>query len=151
MPADLLVSKIVHVLAAIVWVGGTVFLAAVAAPALRSLPAPERGALMARIGRRFRVVGWGALLLLVATGLHTMGRLGLLSAPVLTGTPDGRLLLVKLALVAGILALTAAHDLLLRAGGAQVPAKRTMALGLARASGVLTVVVPVIGVLLAHG
>jgi putative copper export protein len=128
-----------------------VFLAAVAAPALRALPAQERGAAMARIGRRFRVVGWGALLLLIATGLHTMARLGLLSAHVLTGTPVGRLLLGKLVLVAGILALTAAHDLLLRAGGAQVPAKRRTALGLARASGVLTVVVPVVGVLLAHG
>jgi uncharacterized membrane protein len=141
----------VHVLAAILWVGGTVFLAAVAAPALRTLPPQERGALMARIGRRFRVMGWTALALLVATGLHTSARLGLLSADVLTGTAEGRLLLVKLVLVVGILALTAAHDLLLRSGGAQVPTKRRTALGLARASGVLTVIVPVIGVLLGHG
>ncbi|MGH2689463.1 MAG: DUF4149 domain-containing protein [Actinomycetota bacterium] len=151
MPADLLASKVVHVLAAIVWAGGTVFLAAVAAPALRALTAQERGALMSRIGRRFRVVGWAALVLLVATGLHTSARLGLLSAGALTGTHQGRLLLVKLVLVAGILALTALHDLLLREGGAQVPTKRRTALRLARASGVLTVVVPVVGVLLAHG
>lgn len=150
MPPDLLVAKLVHVLAAIVWVGGTLFLVTVAVPALRPLPPGERAAVMARLGRRFRPVGWGALLALVATGLHTMARSSLLSASTLTRTPNGRLLLLKLALVAGILVLTAAHDLVTRPRPGREPANRRVMLGLARSSAVLTLAVPVIGVLLAH-
>lgn len=150
MPGDVVAARVVHILAATVWVGGTIFLAAIAVPAARSLPPAERGPLIARLGRGFRPIGWGALAALVVTGLHTMARLGMLSGGYLTGTSEGRLLLAKLVMVAAILALTAAHDLLFRARRSGPAPARAVILVLARTSAALTVAVPVVGVLVAH-
>lgn len=59
----------VHLLAALFWLGGMLFLALVGAPALRGLDDPElRGRLFADIGRRFRRAGWWAIGVLLVTG-----------------------------------------------------------------------------------
>lgn len=104
----------VHVVAAVVWLGGAFFFALVGAPVLRRVDPPElRRALFDALGRRFRAVGWGTVAILLASGvalLHLRGWLG----PALDGslwpTPAGRLLAWKLAAVAGMIVATAVHD-----------------------------------------
>lgn len=142
--------RVVHVLSATVWVGGTVFLVAVAVPYARSLGPERRSEVTGEIGRRFRPVAWTALAGLVLSGLYLLEDLGYLDASVLTGTADGRLLLAKLGLVALLIALTAAHDFVLGPRVAGGGGNRSAVVTLARANGLLTIVVPVIGVLLAH-
>jgi len=97
-----------HLLAAVVWVGGTVFLSLVLVPILKCEPfASQRGALIRAAALRFRLVVWVAIGALLTTGpLLMMGRGW---AP---GEPDGwpSVLIVKLTLVAVLLALTVAHD-----------------------------------------
>jgi copper resistance protein D len=64
-----IVLVVAHVLAATVWVGGTVALTFIAVPAIRTLTGEPRQAAMRMLGRRWRPIGWSALLVLVATGI----------------------------------------------------------------------------------
>jgi putative copper export protein len=137
------------VLSAAVWVGGTVFLVAVAVPYARSLGDDRRTEVAAAIGRRFRPVAWTAMAGLVVSGLYMLQKLGYLDAG-LSSTPDGRLMLVKLACVALLIILSAVHDFVLGPRLERGATTSSAFVVLARASGVLTLIVPVIGVLLAH-
>jgi copper resistance protein D len=140
---------VIHVLSAAVWVGGTVFLVAVAVPYARSLGGEQRTAVAAAIGRRFRPVAWTAMAGLVLSGLYMLQTLGYLDAG-LTSTSNGRLMLAKLVMVALLIGLSAVHDFVLGPRLERGAATSSMFVVLARSSGVLTLIVPVIGVLLAH-
>ncbi len=98
-----------HLLAAIFWVGGQIFLIAVVLPVLRqSLPTEERAHFAGKIGRRFALPSALALGLLLVTGpLNAMAH-GL-SWAIVWHTEWGHVLLVKVTLVLAVLALTAAH------------------------------------------
>lgn len=106
-----------HLLAAIVWLGGVLFFALVGAPVLRRVePAALRSALFEALGRRFRAVGWGAVLTLLVTGTWLLQLRGWLSPAVLTQgafwrSGIGVALAWKLALVVVMLVLSLAHDL----------------------------------------
>jgi copper resistance protein D len=65
--------RFVHVLAAIVWIGGMLFVALVLVPVVRAQADPVlRARLFHQAGVRFRAVGWAALLLLLVTGLANL-------------------------------------------------------------------------------
>lgn len=64
-----LLSVWLHLLAMATWVGGMVFLAAVALPVLRQGPPGQLGAFMSKAGPRLRWVGWICLTILGVTGL----------------------------------------------------------------------------------
>jgi copper resistance protein D len=65
-----LAVRFLHVAAAITWIGGMLFIALVVVPVTRGLEdVALRRRLVQATGRRFRVVGWLALGVLVATGL----------------------------------------------------------------------------------
>lgn len=106
---------LIHVLSAVVWVGGLTFLALVAAPATRSLPAVERGALLNALGRRFRIVGWACIGLLVVTGIIVSGYRGITWQAVVSGglfaSMFGSLLGLKVGVVALMIAISLVHDL----------------------------------------
>ena len=52
-----------HVLAAVIWIGGTIFLSVVLVPVFKREPFASQKALLVRtIARRFRVVVWSARL-----------------------------------------------------------------------------------------
>jgi putative copper resistance protein D len=108
-----LVLRWLHVLAAVTWLGGMLFIALVLVPVTRGIPDPAlRTDLVVRAGRRFRAVGWIALLLLVATGLlMVVRRPGFLWIVAFQ---------VKALLVLLVLALSVLHDFVLgpRAGRA---------------------------------
>jgi putative copper resistance protein D len=142
----MLLARIVHVLAMAVWVGGTVFLVAVAVPFARSFGPDRRTEIAAAIGRRFRPVAWTALAALVASGVYMMLRLDRLAA----SHPDRGSLIGKLVLVGAILVLSALHDFVIGPRVERDASSRRTLLVLARTNGVLTLAIPVIGVLLAH-
>ncbi len=105
----------VHLLAATTWVGSQVMLFAVVMPAARAIEnAAVRSQLIGSVTRRFGYVGWGALLILLVTGIGNIAaraedfdhqRYGIFDY-------DFRyawLLTAKLALVVLIVVLTAWH------------------------------------------
>lgn len=103
----------IHILAAISWVGGMVFVAFILSPYVRrAVPAEERTALMAAVGKRFSVLGWSAIFTLICTGIYNAVRF-LGSWDALLSTTFGHLLLVKTALVAVMIGLSIAHDFFL--------------------------------------
>lgn len=110
-----LLSVWIHILSAIVWIGGMVFLALVVVPVTRRTELRgQSGALFRWTGRRFRWIGWICLLLFVLTGIVNLAYRGyhwsdLWSGALWSGS-FGQTLAVKLVLVAAILVLSAVHD-----------------------------------------
>ncbi|MDH4155082.1 MAG: CopD family protein [Nitrospira sp.] len=102
---------IVHILAAISWVGGMIFLSLVLAPLVRSRKAvPEFMALFRSAALRFRPIVWVAMAILVMTGPMLLSLRGIAVA-----TPSSwpGIVMAKLTLVALLLVLTLLHDLVL--------------------------------------
>jgi len=62
------VVVVIHLLAATVWVGGTVVLVFAGVPAISILEGESRGRAMRELGRRWRPLGYGALFVLALTG-----------------------------------------------------------------------------------
>lgn len=159
-----LLNVTVHVLAAIFWLGGMLFLALVGAPVLRAVEPPAlRARLFRELGLRFRTVGWIALAVLLVTGTLNLEMRGLLSADVLGSGAFwhgsyGRSLAVKLAAVAVMLALSALHDFVVgpaasraSAGSETALTLRRRASWLARMNAIVALVLIVAAVRLARG
>ncbi len=97
-----------HLLAAVTWIGGSLFLSLVLVPVLKAEAfAAQRGALFKTVAGRFRKMVWASILLLVVTGLPLLAR-RVDSLLVPSGWP--LVLTVKLALVALLVGMTALHD-----------------------------------------
>lgn len=156
----------VHVLSAVIWVGGMLFVSLVVVPAVRHLPPKERSALMSALGRRFRVVGWTCIVLLVLTGLLNAGFRGVTWAnfpTLVAATSFGQLLGAKVLLVGAMIALSAVHDFVIgpastqafqRADGAdraRAERLRRQAAWLARLNALLALAVVALAVLLVRG
>jgi uncharacterized membrane protein len=126
-----------HVLAAITWIGGMLFIALVLVPITRRLEDQTlRARLVREAGLRFRTVGWIALGVLVVTGLLNLWmHPGLLSSPRFHW---------KLGLVVLTLILSAFHDFVLgpRAGapGAD-PSARVRASWVARVNVLVVLII----------
>jgi len=105
----------VHVLAAIVWLGGMLFFALIA-PILRDIQDDTfRANLFDQLGRRFRTVGWLCIGTLAVTGvgqLHVRGWWGakFWGAPAFWTTQVGIALGWKLSLAATMVLVQAVHD-----------------------------------------
>ena len=116
MPALYYLSVSLHVLAAIVWLGGMFFFALVGAPVLRQVEPPElRSDLFQRLGRRFRTIGWILIAVLIATGLVNLDyrgllRLELLGSALFWSSPMGRALGWKAIAVGTMIVCSAIHD-----------------------------------------
>ncbi|HKJ67492.1 MAG TPA: DUF4149 domain-containing protein, partial [bacterium] len=102
-------SVYLHILSAMIWIGGMIFLGIVLIPVVRKPVLNDRAAGLIRwIGERFRYVGWATIATLLATGVfnvaYRFGWQGLISAE-LWGGRFGRILAVKLIFVGVILLL----------------------------------------------
>ncbi|MCL4541677.1 MAG: DUF4149 domain-containing protein [Chloroflexi bacterium] len=112
-----------HLLAALFWVGGQLFLIAVVVPVLRSeLTRQEQIRLAAGVGRRFAGYSLVALGVLVVTGIGLALEHGV-SVQGLFVNPWEQVLIVKVVLVAMVIPITTLHGLvyghrLARLGGA---------------------------------
>lgn len=159
-----LLSVTLHLLAAMLWLGGMFFLALVGAPVLRRVEsAPLRSELFNRLGVRFRVVGWIAMSLLVVTGIANLSFRGVLDPDTLGSAsfwqgPYGQTLGWKLTIVVVMVSLSAVHDFLLGPrvarlppGSAEAAVGRRRASWLARFNAVLGVALVAAAVRLARG
>jgi uncharacterized membrane protein len=102
---------ILHILAAVSWVGGMIFLSLVLAPLVRSRKAvPEFMALFRSAALRFRPIVWVAMAILLMTGPMLLSLRGIAVA-----NPSSwpGIVIVKLTLVALLLFLALLHDLVL--------------------------------------
>ena len=158
-------SVYLHILSAIIWIGGMFFLALVVVPVTRGLPPQQRVALFGAVGRRFRTVGWICIAVLLVTGTVNLAYRGVtwtnLFTAELWGSPFGTTLALKLALVALMLGLDIYHDFVLgprslrlaAAGHAPQDAERLRkrASMLGRAEAVLALVVLALAIMLVRG
>jgi uncharacterized membrane protein len=98
----------IHVLAAVVWMGGMVFLSVVLMPVFRrGTFGADRRILFQSLGRRFRAIVWLMIAILIVSGpLLISSRTGTLEEP----DAWRSVLHMKLWVVAGLILLTAAHD-----------------------------------------
>ena len=102
----------IHVLSAIVWIGGMLFVGFVATPIYRrELDDKTRVHLIVAVGRRFRPFAWTALILLWGTGLIKLWHLiGLHPTGAFFQQGYGRILMFKLTLVFVATIIEAIHD-----------------------------------------
>lgn len=155
----------VHVLAALLWLGGMFFLALVGAPVLRRVePARLRQELFQQLGLRARAVGWWSLATLLVTGFVMLEHRGLLqwdgvfANAAFWRTSLGIALAVKLVAVTCMLVISVVHDFFLGPAAGRAPAgspeairlRRHAAL-LARGSAIIGLVIVLAAVRLARG
>jgi len=142
---------IVHLLAAMVWVGGTIALVFVGVPAIRTLEGEPRGRAMRALGLRWRPLGYGALLVAAVTGIalaaHDWSR---------GRSPFQTVLWVKVALAACLVVVSYLHNYVLgprlqaevREGREERTRPSLVAVGWTSLT--LTIVVPILGAVLAQ-
>jgi putative copper resistance protein D len=68
-----LISMYIHVIAAVVWTGGMLFLGLVVVPITQALQPPDSGARVVRAAdRRFRNITWVCIAALLVTGVMNL-------------------------------------------------------------------------------
>ncbi|HEX7310912.1 MAG TPA: DUF4149 domain-containing protein [Gaiellaceae bacterium] len=138
----------VHLLAAAVWVGGTVALVFVGVPVVARLEGDARARSMRLLGRRWRPIGYGSLFVLGVTGVP------LAANDWDSGSGFRWTLLAKVVAAIVLVALAVLHDFVLgprlaremRAG--KGPRTRPLLVAVGRAAFVFTILVPILGVAL---
>lgn len=142
-----------HVLAACVWVGGTIILVFIAVPFARTLEGAQRAQALRAIGQGWRAWGWGAMLVAAVTGIQLAAVDGAFDD---AGSDFDAVLTVKVALVALLIVGAILHDFVLgprlarqiREGREQTIRRPLVIVGWANLA--LTVTVPVLGAVLGH-
>jgi uncharacterized membrane protein len=145
--------RVVHLLAAIVWSGGTIALVFVAVPPVQRLQGEERARTLRAFGERWRPIGWSALGIAIVTGAVIAGRA---SAFDTTPTRFDVTLAIKGALVGLLVAGAYLHDYVLGPGLARQiregkpQSLRPLLTAIGRANLLFTIVIPILGALLAQ-
>ena len=107
----------IHLLAAITWIGGTLFLVMVMVPLSRGVIEPQALGIqiLTQAARRFRVVAWASIILLVITGAFIATDQWRITSALFFGSDNHfvRVLQIKVGLVALIIVLSAFHDFVL--------------------------------------
>lgn len=106
----------VHLICASIWVGGSIFIAAVAVPVLRAhtKSLEELVGLMVKLGRQFNKVTVPAFAILIASGIYNAR--GYISEPgALLDSAYGIILLIKIILVIASVGAYAVHVRVLNA------------------------------------
>jgi putative copper export protein len=165
MHALYIASVVIHLLSAITWIGGMLFLVMVAVPWLRKGDRALATLAMRELGTRFRTVGWVCFGLLIATGSFNLWvrgvRLASFADAGFRSNGFGRALLLKLGAFGLVLLLAAFHDFVLgprasAALGSRPPAPdadrlRRAASWLGRANALLAIAIVVLAVILVRG
>jgi uncharacterized membrane protein len=145
------VVVIVHLLAAAVWLGGSIALVFAGVPAIRVLEGEPRGRAMKELGLRWRPIGYGSLVVLALTGIelarHDWSN---------SRSPFHTVLWVKVGLSACLVAASYLHNFVLgprlqaeiKDSRAQTSRPRLVVIGWTSLT--LTIVVPILGAILAN-
>ena len=143
------VVVIVHLLAATVWVGGSIALVFAGVPAIRVLEGEPRGRAMRELGLRWRPLGYGALLVAVLTGVvlasHDREH---------ARSPFDTVLWVKVGLTGGLVVASYLHNYVygprlqaeIKEGRAQASRPTLVVVGWTSLA--LTITVPILGAIL---
>jgi putative copper export protein len=105
----------IHLICSAIWVGGSLFIAIVFAPILKTMvpTMEERLQIMIKVGRRFNKIAIPALLILIVTGVWSSHQI--LSRPDFLFTSSyGMMLVIKMFLVAALLISFAVHVRIIR-------------------------------------
>ena len=105
----------IHLVAAAIWVGGSIFIGIVFSPILKTITTSmeERIQLMIKVGKRFNKIAVPSLIILMITGLYNSHLL--LSKPdLLLATSYGIFLTVKIILVIALVITYAIHVRIIR-------------------------------------
>jgi uncharacterized membrane protein len=140
---------VVHLLAAAVWVGGTVALVFVGVPVVRTLDGESRARAMKLLGQRWRPIGYGALFVLGVTGIP------LASREWNSGTTFHWVLIAKVVLAGCLVTVSYLHNFVLgprvaeeMREGSRRSYRKLVVVGWISLA--LTLLVPVLGVILAR-
>jgi len=143
--------RIVHLLAAIVWAGGTVALVFVAVPPVQRLEGEARARVLREFGRRWRPIGWSALGIAIVSGAILAARAHAFDT---TSTRFDWVLAIKGALIGLVIAGSYLHDYVLGPGLAREIREgrpqtlRPLLTAIGRGNLLLTVAIPILGALL---
>ena len=100
-----------HILAATIWVGPQVFLFVAAIPAVRTIEdARARARVMRIVTTRFGYLAWGAMVVLVVTGIGNLFEIAPVDVDKINDLNYGTIFMVKMALVVATVVLTALHS-----------------------------------------
>lgn len=103
-----------HIMAALFWVGGMLFLTLVIAPFLSTLEPAKKSEIYKIVGTKFRFYGWIAIIILIVTGPLNLYYMGVpfssLFDPAFHGTPYGRAVMMKLGFVVLLVLSSLFHD-----------------------------------------
>lgn len=147
------VFNVLHVLAACVWVGGTVILVFVAVPQARALEGAERAKALRALGRGWRLFGWSAMGVAVVTGIKLASDDGAFDGAT---TRFDWVLAAKIAAVGTLIVGALLHDFVLgprlareiREGREERSRRPLVVVGWLNFA--LTLTVPTLGVVLGH-
>ena len=163
----------IHLASAIIWIGGSLFLALVLIPVIRRfVPATGQPSalppdLLGMMARRFRVISWVCIALLIGTGLYILPtRYGIGFADFFgMGGHFVAALQIKVALVVIVIWLSAVHDFIIgpytnrliaaMQAGAEapgyLPALRRAVVWIARVNVLLTILIVMVAVTMTRG
>ena len=155
----------VHILAAIIWLGGLLFLVLVVVPWLKRGSTERAVLFLTETGERFRYVGWLCFAVLAATGTFSLWVRGIglsdVGDPAWWSSPFGTALALKLTLFTAIVVVSAVHDFVIGPQATEALARepdsdatrrlRRRASLLGRLNGVLALVVLAAAVVLVRG
>lgn len=158
------IAVVLHVLSAIVWIGGVLFMGAVAIPAAKQLAPKDSTTIIGAVGWRFRPIGWVCLTLLVLTGSFMAWAWGatwsnLFDLSFFQKGAQYRALGYKLIAVILMIAVSAYHDWYLgprsaspdiHAGSPEAAKMRKLAGLLGRATGILVLIIAILAVFVAR-
>ena len=147
--------RIVHILSAMVWVGGTIALVFVGVPVVRQLEGEARAQAMRMLGRRWRPLGWSSMAIAIFSGLWLTHLHGGFDSAALSSEFD-RTLMVKSILVALLVVGALFHDYVLgprlqqelRTGDPRAPATRRRLIWVGWFTFALTLAAPILGAIL---
>jgi uncharacterized membrane protein len=159
------VSVVLHVLAAITWIGGMFFLMLVVVPWLRGRDRASAALFLRETGMRFRTVGWACFAVLLVTGTFNLWARGVRFSSFVDGaflrSPFGAAVTLKLATFALVLVVSGVHDFVLgpRAttllhddpGSVQAERFRKQASRLGRLNAVLALLIVLFAVAMVRG
>lgn len=159
------ISVWLHIVAVAIWLGGMLFLVLVVVPWLRAGGRANAVVLLRETGRRFRNVGWACFAVFLITGAFNLSMRGVRLADFVTtewvASSFGRIVLLKVALFAVIVALSALHDFVVgpkatqalqidpQSSAAQSLRRRASLLG--RLNVVLALIAVFVGVMIVRG